>query len=845
MCRKKNFYILHFTFIIIISVMTASCYPTSNLPEDEVLYTGISEIAYNRKARARHEKAQPDSTGVITSLAEAYHTVEGLLAGQADARALLQRMIDNRDSTMTLGQLDTIRQELAVIDKAMITTREEVEAALAYAPNGNFFGSSYTRWPFSIGLGFYNSFVRDSSGIGKWLFNSFSTQPRTISMANPRLRTQVARQALRNYGFFRGNVDYDIQYDPRDSLKAKVGYSVYPGPLFRFGKIEYQRFDALPDSLLRAKADETLIHEGDPFTVIALDGERKRLSTLFRNNGFYYFRPEYVAFRADTLHTPFRAQLQVRPKPEMPPRARRQYVMGNTNVTVFTYDDFTVTDSTTYKGGSKMRWGGGEKKPPLSYGALRHNMLYRRGDLYREDVHDIIAERLSAMGIFSNLQLNYVPRDSSETCDTLDVNIFAVLDKPWDSELEAKVTNKSNGLLGPGVSWGVTKKNAFRGAEALSFKLRGSYEWQTGATPDGHGDRSLLNSFEFGATASLTYPRIKFLGLPLARQLNRRAQGTTSYQLDVDWMNRSSYFQMVSFSGRLTYTYQRHRRIRHELTPLRLDYNMLTHRSAKFDSVMTANPALYVSMRDQFVPSIAYGFTYTFNPYYDTQCSFLLNIKEAGNLLNLAYAAGGRAIKERNKQLLGAPFAEFFKCTFEWRETFRAGRHAKIAARALAGAIWSYGNSTMAPYSDLFSVGGANSVRGFGVRTIGPGRYRPSGSSWSYVDQVGNIKLEANVEYRFPLVNSLEGALFLDAGNVWLMRPDENRPGGAIDASEFLKDIALGTGFGFRYDLDFLVLRFDVGVGIHAPYDTGRSGYYNMKRFWDSLGFHVAVGYPF
>ena len=131
------------------------------------------------------------------------------------------------------------------------------------------------------------------------------------------------------------------------------------------------------------------------------------------------------------------------------------------------------------------------------------------------------------------------------------------------------------------------------------------------------------------------------------------------------------------------------------------------------------------------------------------------------------------------------------------------------------------------------------------MRSIGPGRYHPANSSWSYVDQVGDLKLEANVEYRFPIVGNLEGAVFIDAGNVWLMHPDDDRPGGAIDLRHFGKDIALGSGAGFRYDLDFLVLRFDIGVGIHAPYDTGRSSYYNMRRFWDSLGFHIAVGYPF
>ena len=272
---------------------------------------------------------------------------------------------------------------------------------------------------------------------------------------------------------------------------------------------------------------------------------------------------------------------------------------------------------------------------------------------------------------------------------------------------------------------------------------------------------------------------------------------------------------------------------------------MLTHRSARFDSIMNSNQALYVSMRNQLVPSMAYTFTYAPRAVGGHSRALILNAKQAGNITNTIYSLCGRPVRERNKHLLGVPYAQFLKLTAEWRETFPLTNRTALATRAFLGAVWSYGNSTMAPYTDLFNVGGANSIRAFGVRTIGPGRYHPSASGWSYVDQVGNLKLELNAEYRFPVVGGLSGAVFLDAGNVWLMQPDADRPGAAIDARHFFRDIALGTGVGLRYDLDFLVLRFDVGIGIHAPYDTGRSGYYNIRRFWDSVGFHLAVGYPF
>ncbi len=840
-------------FFILLSssfILVTSCSTTEKLPEGDVLYTGISEIAYGRKAKNKSaQTGAKDSTGVITAMAKAYNTVENLLTGNVRAEDL--RALLSKNDSLSREQRDSIARCAAVLEQANEAVREEVNAALAYPPNNNVFGSSSARWPLPIGLWFYNGFAGAESRFGKWMFNSFASTPHTIATANPQLRTQVARNTLRNYGFFRGRVDYEVQPNDRNPRKAKIGYSVYPGPLFRFGTIEYQNFDAVTDSIIRATADKSLLHSGDAFNVPNLDAERQRLSTLFRNNGFFYFRPELIAYRADTLQTPFTAHLQIRPRPDLPPQVRNRYKMGETTITVMPYDDYRITDSLALRE-FKYRWSGDTRKPPLRFGAIRHYLFYQQGSPYRASVHEIIQQKLSGMGVFSNIQISYAPHDTTDTCSTLDVNIFGILDKPFDSELEAKITNKSNGLLGPGLAWGMSKRNAFRGAEQLSFKVHGSYEWQTGASAT-EGHNGLLNSFELGATAGLTYPRLRFFNLPFIRQMSRRAEATTAYKMDVDWMNRAGFFQLLNFSGRLTYTYWnlRHRRLRHELTPARLDYTMLAHRSHRFDSLMTANPALYISMRNQLVPSMAYTLTYsTLRPGTITNNNvhsrtIIISAKQAGHIVNGIYALAGHDRKERNKKLLGVPYAQFLKLSTEWRETFPVTLHSRIAARAYLGAVWSYGNSTMAPYSDLFNVGGANSIRAFGVRTLGPGRYHPATSGWSYVDQVGNLKLEANVEYRFPLVGALEGAVFLDAGNVWLMQPDEHRPGAAINASEFLNDIALGTGLGFRYDLDFLVLRFDIGVGLHAPYATGRTGYYNMPRFKDSLGFHIAVGYPF
>lgn len=296
------------------------------------------------------------------------------------------------------------------------------------------------------------------------------------------------------------------------------------------------------------------------------------------------------------------------------------------------------------------------------------------------------------------------------------------------------------------------------------------------------------------------------------------------------------------------YEYRPTKNSLHAITPFRLSYNKLRDPTAAFDSITTANPVLFLSLKDQFVPAISY--TYTFDSPVQKRRSdrvwWEFSFTEAGNLISGAYLLNGRPLTERNKTIMGNPYAQFLKISNELRYNRWIDRNQSLVGRIMAGAIYSYGNAGVSPYSEQFYVGGSNSIRAFTIRSIGPGRFVPDPENkYAYIDQTGDFKFEANLEYRFRMVKDLHGALFIDAGNVWLLRRDENRPGGYLSDGNFLKDLALGTGVGFRYDMDFLVVRFDVGVGLHLPYDTGKTGYYNIPRFKDGLGFHLAIGYPF
>ena len=221
-------------------------------------------------------------------------------------------------------------------------------------------------------------------------------------------------------------------------------------------------------------------------------------------------------------------------------------------------------------------------------------------------------------------------------------------------------------------------------------------------------------------------------------------------------------------------------------------------------------------------------------------------LTSAGNVTSLVYGAFGQPFGRQGKKLLGVPFAQFVKLNTEARYNHRLDKNQSLAARLALGVIWSYGNATTAPYTEQFYIGGANSVRAFAARNVGPGGYPADRhDTYAFINHVGDIRLEANLEYRFRLISDLHGAVFLDAGNVWLMRPDPARPGGEFRLKDFARQIALGTGVGVRYDLGFLVFRLDWGIALHEPYDTGKRGYYNIRRFMDSTALHFAIGYPF
>lgn len=814
-------------------ILLTACSTTEKLPEEEQLYIGIKEITYT-DAPVKQKKNARDSVGVITSIGNAVKAIDNLLEGKSTAEIedLLKQIPAD---SLTKEERKAIKAKEAANRADFATAREEVEAVLAYPPNNALFGSSSLRSPFPVGLWFYNGFADKKRGLGKWVFKNFAATPVFVSSVSPETRSKVATNTLHNYGYFRGNVTHEVltQKNPR---KAKISYHVRAGHLFRLDSIAYLDFPPAADSLLKATESKRMLRKGDAFSVINLSGEQTRIENLFRENGYYFYSAPYTTYRADTIMRPGYVQLQVRPSADRPARVRHPWFIGNTYVTVYDKENATL-DGLLKRRNYTYRYSG--KKIPLRPFLWRQAISHRKGERYSLSHQKSTLEKLGAIGVFSQMDINYVPRDTAASSDTLDIYVTAVMDKLYDSSFEMNATLKSNQQVGPGLSYELATRNAFRGGEKVSFKIFGSYEWQTGAGSG--GGNSLLNSYEIGTQLAFDFPRFVFPGI--SRRLTRFPASTT-FALDVDWKNRSGFFNMVKAGVSATYKWHKLPTVQHELTLLSFDFDKTLHTTAVFDSIMTANPALYVSMRDQFIPSISYTFTYASAARHRNPSWVQLTAKEAGNIVSSVYAATGRKFSRQNKEICGNPFAQYLRFTAEARQTFRISSGLSLSTRLFGGVIYSYGNSLRAPYNDQFYAGGANGIRAFTVRTIGPGSFRSPDSKYAYIDQTGDIKLEANAELRVRLFGNLHGATFLDAGNVWLIRQDPLRPGATLTAKT-LKHIAVGTGLGLRYDLSFLVLRFDVGVALHAPYETSRSGWYNIPRFKDGLAYHFAIGYPF
>lgn len=803
------------------SFFLSSCSLTKNIPEDDQLFRGLKEIVY----------------------------------------------IDEEDSSLP---------ENKALEDQKETMKEEIEAALATIPNGSLFFSSYYAAPWSWRLWVYNTFGSKESKFAKWMTKSFGKAPVLMSQVNPALRASVATSVLRNNGYFRGEVTYE-PVPLKNPKKSKLRYTVRLDSLFTVDSLAYTGFTDSLQQLIDSTREETLIPKGSPFSVSALDGERSRISTLFRNNGYYYFTPNYTTYFADTIAVPNKTQLRLQMVDGLSEETLKKWYIGHIDVQFRKTARETLNDSIQRRH-LTIHYNG--KSSPISPRTILKDLALRPRQPFSLENYQKSVSKINATGVFSSTDFLFTPRTGT---DSLDLTLNCVFDKPYDFYFGMDVIGRTIGRWGPQVKIGFTKRNAFKGGEKLDISLHGSNEWQNGAGSE-------MNTFQYGAEASLEFPRIiaPFYnsdrirrdkdGRPRPRRFY--AAPTTYAKVSTDVIRRPDYYKMHIVSGEWTYRWQTSANSRHEFSPLTINYQYMNSFTEKFEQYADSNYYIMATMGDRFIPKMRYTYTYTSPSNYRNPIRWETTVEEAGNIVSLYNRLGGHSFNEKNKTLFKNPYSQFIRLETDFTKTWSIGTYSSLVGHVNAGAIFSYGNSAESPFTEMFYAGGANSIRAFPVREVGPGRLTMAGirdRQMSYLVRNGELKFVANLEYRQPLFGNLHGAVFIDIGNTWKLKdPDyseeqaniekmyETDPQKADEMAEdldfalwwvdlmkynpsrFFEDIAIGTGIGLRYDLGFLVIRLDWGFAIHNPeFSFTRTGYFNVGSFKDMQTLHFAIGYPF
>lgn len=717
--------------------------------------------------------------------------------------------------------------------------KSALTSPMSYPPNNPLF-APYVRSPFPIGLWVYNWHIKKEKGLKWWLYRKLAKEPVLISDVQPELRLKMVENNMKDFGFFGLESRYEIIPRKRNPKKAKISYWVKLPDPFRYSSVDLWGWKGQMDSLVRQSMRFSLLKAGEQYDVNVLEQERQRISDILRNRGYYYFQPQYIEFLADTTRRHGEVDLRIGLKQGIPEVAFHPYTIRNVDVSLFGNDDSDRRDTLEYDC-LQMDY-----SPPqtLKPKILSQAVKVRPGQLYTARRQNRTQSGIVQLGVFKFVNLTINPVDTSYG-RKLDYKISADYALPIETEVEVDIASKSNNLLGPGLILSLNNKNMFKRAETFSLKLTGAYEWQVGGEKTTKGRSGLINSYELGVNLNLSVPRLLVPGF---LKSGKDRQERTHFQIGTDFLNRHSYFRMISFWGSATYDFNSSRRNYHSVVPFKLNYTHLLRTSHEFDSTLNKNPAIALSFKDQFIPSMSYTYTFDRAATYrnPNRLFWQTSITQAGNIISgIQYLAGKRG---EGREILGNRYSQFLKLTSEIIKYRQVSENSQVAMRLMGGIGYAYGNSRVMPYSEQFYIGGANSIRAFQIRSIGPGSYHPEKRSvTAYLDQTGDIKLEGNIGYRFKIAGRLNGAVFVDAGNVWLLRKEKERPGGEFRLKDLWREIALGTGFGLRYDITYIVIRADLGVALHAPYNTGKPGYFNIRNydFRDGLVLNLAIGYPF
>ena len=647
--------------------------------------------------------------------------------------------------------------------------------------------------------------------------NPFSRKPVIYDTLQARLSCQDLMTAMQNEGYMNAGVSL---YTETKGKKLKATYLLHPGQPFLIGKVNYDIQDEGILQLLHLdQPANQQIKPGMRFTVETLDNERKRIAGLLSDNGYFRFNKDFIHFTADTImgRKDIALTLQLRkykPNNNSPEVDHTRYLIRDVL--------FQSNDSDRIH----LR-----KQVLLNATAIKEGRPYDASALQR--TYNNFA-RLQAVK-YTNIKFAEVP-----DTNLLDCHIQISTNKPSTISFQPEGTNTA-GDLGAAASITYTNRNLFHGSEQLSIEFRGAYEAITGL--EGYQDQ---NYTEFSVETKLVFPR--FLAPFLSKSFRRRQTASSEWAVSWDFQNRPEFHRRV-FSSAWRYRWsepKHHLNYRFDL--LDLNYVYMPWISSTFkrdylDNAENRNAILRYNYEDIFIMKAGFTVSYT-----DGVDAVRANFESAGNLLNgVSKGFGFKTNSQGQHTLFNIAYAQYVKLDFDYTHLFQFDKRNALALHAGLGVAYPYGNSTVLPFEKRYFSGGANSVRGWSVRELGPGKFKGTDGRIDFINQTGDVKLDLNAEYRSSLFWKLQGALFIDAGNIWTLRNYAEQPGGQFKFTEFYKQIAASYGMGLRLNFDYFILRFDVGMkAINPAYESEKEHWsiFHPKLSRD-FDFHFAVGLPF
>ncbi len=712
----------------------------------------------------------------------------------------------------------------------------DLEDGIRPQPNTSWFGVVRP------GLWIYGAMGEREEGVRAWISERYGEPPVLLREVLPERTAETLRRRLSSRGFFDAELEYEIDRRPR---RAGVTYRATVLKPFRIAELRGPAGDTALERAVRDALDDTRVEAGDVYSLETLREERSRIDRALKDDGFFYFNPDYLEYIARANPEDRTVDLELRVKPETPPRARRRYRVGNVRVLGTGLQPGAELESetrTSVELTPGIRYIGSEN----AYRAetLASAILLEPGEHYSRRRHLNTINRLMDLGVFQFVSVRYRETGDDETLDA-EVRLTPMRERSLQAELRA--VTKSNDYAGPGFNASYLDRNLFGGAEQLEVQLLSSFETRMDTAAWS------LDAYELGVETQLSIPRI--LG-PL--QLGAIAGGTlprTRIRTGYRSLTRLDAYRLDSFNAGFSYLWSTGEFSRHEWRPLEATMVRPRDFTAEFEELLEASPAVRRAFDEQLIVASAYSYRYN-TQRDDTRRHHRYHgfeIETAGNVLHAArLLRHGEAPDEDDPYtLFGVPYAQYVRADFDNRAYFGVTERSRFATRLLTGAGQAYGNARSMPSIRQFSVGGTNSIRAFPARSIGPGAAsRPEDGR--FVERLGDMRLEGNLEYRFPLLGLLRGALFIDAGNIWNLGEDRDVSDSEFSISTALEELYVGTGVGLRLTTPFVVVRFDVAFPLReADRPAGERWVVDEIDFGDSgwrrnnLMFNLAIGYPF